>query len=200
LILTGNVFREERPMSDLEQRDGSDFHAQTGPPTGVTAEAVINSPEQQATLGSKTEPVKYPLSNIDLVDAQAKPTDQGPKYEPPYYNLRYDYSVDQLEEGIGKMSLSFDSITNKMSELLKKPEIRNDHKFSVQSLKDTLMHPELSKRFSADEIQTLRLMANQARRVVDPATYRPNQPMDKVFISKQSVQNTAKLLGVIKEV
>jgi len=199
-------------MSDLEQRDGgADFHAKNAPPAAMTAEAVITGKDQQATLGTKSESATYPLSNIDFVDAKAenhKTNDQGPKFEPPYYNLRYDYTVDPLEKGIGSLSMSFDSISTKMATLLDKPEIKEQGGFSLQTLKDTLNNPGLNKTFSEVEVNSLRLMANQARRLLDPSFVAkldrksfggPDLPMDKLYITKNSVTAAGKQLGVIKE-
>lgn len=199
-------------MSDLEQRDGgADFHAKNAPPAAMTAEAVITGKDQQAALGAKSDTATYPLSNIDFVDAKsesAKTNDEGPKFEPPYYNLRYDYTVDPLEKGMGSLSMSFDSIANKMSSLLNKPEIKEQNGFSMQNLKDTLNSPNLNKNFSEVEINSLRLMANQARRLVDPSFFSkldrkslqgPELPMDKLYITKNSVLNAGRQLGVIKE-
>ena len=199
-------------MSDLEQRDGgADFHAKNAPPAAMTAEAVITGKDQQATLGTKSDTAAYPLSNIDLVDPKPenlKTTDGGPKFEPPYYNLRYDFTVDPLEQGIGSLAMSFDSISNKMATMLNNPDIKEQGGFSLQSLKDTLKHPGLNTGFSEVEINSLRLMANQARRLLDPSFISkldrqsfggPELPMDKLFITKNSVNAAGKQLGVIKE-
>lgn len=190
-------------MTDLEQPDGSDIAVKPAPPEAVSAEAVITDRNQQSTLGAKNDSTTYPLSNIDLVETKVTDGTADRK------SLRLsDFTSDPLERGIGNLVQQFDSLTDKMSTMLGKPEIKADSRFSLQSLKDTLYHSELPKEFSEKEIQSLRLMANQARRLVDPESFKglafesfqsPNPPVDKLYISKESVINAGKKLHVIKE-
>lgn len=201
-------------MSDRDLTDQSDRAAGVAPPpAAVTSEAVITAPSQQATLtGAKSDTGSYSLNNVDLVETQnpAKGTEgEGAKFVPPYYNLRYDYTEDPLQTGIGKLSLEFDGITGKMSKMLGKPDIDSKHAFSLQDLKDTIEHPQLAKNFSATEIQSLRLMANQARRLLDinmlpklePKMLQSGKlPTDHMYISRDSVHNAGKKLGVIRDV
>lgn len=191
-------------MSDLEQRDGSDIAVKPAPPEAVSAEAVITDRNQQSTLSTKNDSTTYPLSNIDLVESKIT---EGSEADRKSLRLS-DFTSDPLERGIGNLVQQFDSLTDKMSTMLGKPEIKADSRFSLQSLKDTLYHPELAKQFSEKEIQSLRLMANQARRLVDPESFKglafesfqsPNPPVDKLYISKESVINAGKKLRVISE-
>ncbi len=199
-------------MSERDRTDHSDRTAGVAtPPAAVTSEAVITEPAQQAALaGNKSDTGSYNLQQFELVDA--KPGQgaerEGPQFKPPYYNLRFDYTEDPLQKGVGKLSLDFDNVTEKMSKLLGKPEINDKHRFSLQNLKDAIEHPELAKTFSDVEQQSLRLMANQARRLVDkemlpkfdPKMMQSGKlPFDEFFISKKSVNNAGKQLGVIKE-
>jgi len=201
-------------MSERDRTDHSDHPAGVAPPSAsVTSEAVITAPAQQAALtGAKSDTGSYNLQNVDFVEAQQPAQGaegEGPKFVPPYYNLRYDYTEDPLQTGIGKLSLGFDDITNKMSKMLGKPDIESKHAFSLQNLKDTIEHPQLSKNFTDPEIQSLRLMANQARRLIDfdmlpklePKMLQSGKlPTDHMYISKDSVNNAGKKLGVILEV
>ncbi len=202
-------------MSDGDRTDHSDHRAGVvPPPASVTSEAVITAPEQQAALTSvKADTGSYQLQSMDLVQTKEAPNNkgaegEGPKFVPPYYNLRYDYTEDPLQTGIGKLSLDFDQITGKMAKLLGKPEIESKHAFSLQNLKDTIEHPQLSKSFSESEIQSIRLMANQARRLLDidmlpkfePKMLQSGKlPTDQMYISKNSVNNQGKKLGVLRD-
>lgn len=197
-------------MSEIEKPTGSDLNAAQAPASAVTSEAVITAPEQQAALTARPDTGSYELKPVDFVEAQQKAPEsqEGPRFVPPFYDLRFDYTVDPLQEGVGKLSLNIDSITDKMSALLNKPEIKQQDAFSMQSLRDTIEHPDLTRNFSPEEIQSLRLMANQARRLIDPArvpefdpeTIREGKlPMDQLYISKESVLNAGRKLGVIRD-
>lgn len=199
-------------MSKSDRPDNSDQPAGVAPPpAAVTSEAVITGPAQQAALTSKPDTGSYNLQSVDFVDAK-QPAQrvevEGPQSAPTFQNLRYDYMEDPLQTGIGMVSFKFDDITGKMSKLLGKPEIESKQAFSLQNLKDTIEHPQLSKNFSDAEIQSLRLMANQARRLLDPtlSTVDPKMlqsgklPTDTLYISRNSVTNAGKKLHVFHDI
>jgi len=193
-------------MSNLEHGDGSDSTLKSAPPASVVSEAVITAPEQQATLtGNKSTADNYLPSNIDLVE-ETQSTD-GPRYANGFQDLVYRTPVDLLESGIGLLDFKFDSITEKMSGLLGRPQIHKDHQISIKDLKDTVLHPDLEKRFSKDEVKSIRLMANQAHRLIDEdksAKFsvdmaKKDVPVDKIFISKNSVTAQGYKLGVLRD-
>lgn len=202
-------------MANLEQQDGSDFAKKSAPDGHVANEAVITAPEQQATLTNSKDADSYPLSKLDLVDnsaeegeEEATESEEGPRYQPPFHDLLYRYDEDVLEKGIGKLDMQFGEITRKTSELLGKPEIAANGAISLDDLKNTILHADLEKRFTPDEVQSLRLMANQSRRLLDAERSAPatldmfltgKLPTDKMFITRQSVQDAGLQLGVFKD-
>ena len=193
-------------MSDSSIAAGADLAALKAVSTPyVAGENVITNPGQKLARNNNTG--SYTLDDLDLVEG--KPEEQpkskeGSGYTAPYQDLVYRYVEDPLDKGIGMASFQFDSITQKMANLLEKREINDQNSISMQQLKDTLQHPDLAKRFTENEIKSLNLMASQALRLIDTTKLPPISPLqllikdlpwDKILITKDSVDNVAKKMG-----
>jgi hypothetical protein len=135
------------------------------------------------------------------------PQPEDSSYKFPYQDLLFRYRIDPVEEGMSSMIFNFNSISDKMSDLLGKPEIKSDRAFSLKALTSALLHPELSNRFTEKEIDSMNLMLAQARRLVD--VDRSTKPSlgglgttinpDKTFISREFLLKLGAAMGIIRD-
>ena len=162
-------------------------HDSTAPVSSPFTDSVITSRESQTAYNSLRQATSG-TGEKHVADNQYLKIEDG-YADPMMHDLVYRTTADPVQEHCGDLLASFDSITKKMSHIIKDPKIKGENGFTGNEVAEVVHDHKKMSKFTPFEQNTLKVLDENSDKFFGDPTLR---------LTRQVVVDYAEKTGILK--